>query len=345
MQVKAEAVVFTGADRVARQPLQVEHPVADQVLIQTYYSAISPGTEDMIFKGHFPENSIQDSVINSLSGDFSYPFQYGYALVGEIIAIGDLVAEKWLQQKVFVFHPHQSYALVSVEDCQPIPEHVSLLQALFLPNMESAVNFIMDAAPLIGEKVMVIGQGVVGLLTTALLSRFPLSLLMTSDPVALRRTRSLQAGAMQAINPDDKQQWRMLHHDLFDRSVDGMDLVFELSGRTEALNQAIAMTGFSGRIILGSWYTANDHNLNLGGRFHRSRIRLLSSQVSTLNPEFSGRWDKSRRMQLVWEYLNSIDAERFITGRFALSQCQQAYEANSDKQQSIQTIFCYRNEN
>lgn len=344
MSLEAQAVYYIAENKVTLQSVSVAQPVDDQVLIETYYSAISPGTEDMIFKGLFPQNTIQDTTIKSLSGDFSYPFKYGYALVGEIIAIGKKVEKKWLHSKVFAFHPHQSYALLSLQDCMLIPEQLSMLQALFLPNMEAAINFIMDAAPMMGEKVLVMGQGIVGLLTSALLSRFPLSLLLTCDPLVLRRKCSLQVGAMQTINPNEKLEWQALHQKLFNRDQDGFDLVFELSGNMDALNKALEMTGFSGRILIGSWYSNNEHYLDLGGSFHRSRIRLLSSQVSTINPELSGRWDKARRMQLVWDNLRYINPQRFITHRYPLQQCQQAFEINSEyKHQVIQVILEYNN--
>lgn len=342
MSLEALGVFHTAVKKVTLQSVTVSSPVDDQVLIKTTYSAISPGTEGMIFNGQFPQDSVQDTTINSLSGNFSYPFNYGYALVGEIIAIGSKVEKKWLHKKVFAFHPHQSYALVTIKDCILIPEHISLLQALFLPSMESAINFIMDAAPLIGEKVLVMGQGIVGLLTTALLARFPLSLLISSDPLAFRREYSLQSGATHTINPNKKQEWTSLQQMLSDQATDGLDLVFELSGNIAALNKAIEITGFAGRILIGSWYSNKQHSLDLGGNFHRSRIRLLSSQVSTISPGLTGRWDKKRRMATVWDNIERIDPQRFITHRFPLQQSQQAFELTSSYQdQVIQVIFEY----
>lgn len=342
MTLEAQAVFHTAREQVRLQPLSLPPPQHNQVLIKTHYSAISPGTEGMIFNGRFPQNAVQDATIKSLSGNFCYPFRYGYALVGEIIAIGPAVDNRWLHKKVFAFHPHQTYALAALQDCVAIPEGISLLQALLLPNMESAVNFVMDAAPLLGEKVLVMGQGIVGLLTMTLLRRFPLSLLITADHFALRRQLSSELGAMQTLDPAQPQEWQKLQQLLSDQNRDGLDLVFELSGSLDALDRAIAVTGFAGRIIIGSWYGNSRHSLDLSGNFHRRRIRLLSSQVSTIDPVLAGRWDKARRLALAWNAIGDIDPARFITHRFALHACQQAFVCNSNhKDQVVQVIFDY----
>ncbi len=342
MNLEAQAVFHIAKQRVELRSLPLPPPQHDQVLVKTRYSAISPGTEGMIFEGRFPQNAAQDATIKSLSGNFRYPFRYGYALAGEIIAIGSQVDKRWLHKKVFAFHPHQTYALVALQDCVAIPEQISMLQAILLPNTESAVNFVMDAAPLLGENVLVMGQGIVGLLTTALLHRFPLSLLITADRFALRRDMSLQLGAMHTIDPEQQSDWLKLEQLLSDQHRDGLDLVFELSGNIDALNQAIALTGFAGRILIGSWYGTSRHSLDLSSNFHRRRIRLLSSQVSTVDPVLAGRWDKARRLALVWDTIGGINPEHFITHRFTLHDCREAFECNSNrKDRVIQVIFEY----
>ena len=317
----------------------------DQVLIKTKYSAVSPGTESMIYRGQVSKSHEQDLSIQSLSGNFSYPFPYGYALVGSVIETGATVPSKWLGQQVFAFHPHQSYALASVSDCLLIPDGISPLSALFLANMESALNFVMDAHPNIGDTIMAFGQGIVGLLTTSVLKKLPLMQLITADPIPERRRRSIECGATRSIDPNDPVVLKKLRQSLFEHNslqAPGLDIVFELSGTTKALNQAIGLTGFAGKILIGSWYGIDAESLDLGGDFHRRRIQLISSQVSTINPMLSGRWNKARRIALAWEWIKKIKPEDFITHRFAIEQCQEAFDlisARSDN--AMQVIFEY----
>jgi len=121
---------------------------------------------------------------------------------------------------------------------------------------------------------------------------------------------------------------------------DLFDLTFELSGSPSALNTAIALTDFSGRVVIGSWYGQKRAEIDLGGAFHRSRMRLISSQVSTILPELSGRWDKARRFKVAWNALERLQPERWITHRFSLKDAEQAYQLlDENPQQAIQVIF------
>ncbi len=340
----AIAVVHTAPQSVRLFEYEVATPRSNEVVIDTLYSAISPGTESMIYQGNMPRDSIQDETIKSLSGNFEYPFRYGYSLVGSIVKTGADVDPVWLGKKVFAFHPHCSKALVSIDDCLAIPEDIRPQAALFLPNMETAVNFIMDANPMIGSTVMVFGLGVVGLLTTGILSLLPLHKLIVADPLINRIGQAKNFGALQGINPQDEQQWSALLAQLFNQSDhDGVDLVFELSGNMEALDQAVKVAGFNGKIIVGSWYGMQSKAINMGNHFHKRRLQFISSQVSTLNPAHSGRWDKNRRIRLAWDMIRRLNPEQLISHSFAPSECSKAFATN-DKQldNAIQVIFRYK---
>jgi threonine dehydrogenase-like Zn-dependent dehydrogenase len=212
--------------------------------------------------------------------------------------------------------------------------------------METAVNLIHDAAPILGERVLVLGQGVVGLFVASLLKEFPLKSLVTSDCYEMRREASLAAGADESFDPE--------HINLLEKRIkmdvkrehayaQNFDLTFELSGSPSALNDAIAMTGFHGRIVIGSWYGEKNAAIDLGGSFHRSRIKLISSQVSTIAPELSGRWDKARRFEAAWDALERIQPEKWITHRFSLEEANQAYRLlDENPQETIQVLFTYR---
>jgi threonine dehydrogenase-like Zn-dependent dehydrogenase len=203
--------------------------------------------------------------------------------------------------------------------------------------METAVNLVQDAAPILGERVLVLGQGIVGLLTASLLSEFPLETLVTVDCYELRRRVSPVPDRL-ALDPNSSS----FHEDAEALLCGGADLTFELSGRPETLNDALALTGFSGRIVIGSWYGEKRAEIDLGGAFHRSRIKLISSQVSTLAPELSGRWDKARRFEAVWRALERIKPEKWITHRFSIEEADRAYEMlDKNPAECIQLLLTY----
>ena len=179
-----------GRVKVIEEP--VPQPEAAQVLVEVGYSAISPGTEMLVYRGQWPEKLSRDSSIAALSGDFSYPVSYGYSCVGRVVAVGQAVSDEWLDRRVYGFQPHQSHFCAEVDVLQPIPDDINDHTALFLASMETSVNLLLDGRPLIGEQVIVFGQGIIGLLTTALLARFPLAGLITVDSSANRRLASKQ---------------------------------------------------------------------------------------------------------------------------------------------------------
>jgi 2-desacetyl-2-hydroxyethyl bacteriochlorophyllide A dehydrogenase len=311
-------------------------PGAGMALVRVLFSAISPGTELLIYRGQFPDDMDVDENIPALSGSFKYPLPYGYAAVGRVEAIGKDVAPQWLERLVFAFQPHASYFIAGVSELVPLPEDITPDQAVFLPNMETAVNFVMDGAPLIGERVAVFGQGIVGLLTTALLARFPLASLVTLDRYDLRRQASLRLGAYTSLDPSAPECREALKQLL----PGGADLVYELSGMPAALDTAIATAGFAARVVIGSWYGQKKTALNLGGRFHRSRIRLISSQVSSLAPELSARWTKARRFDVAWEMLRLVQPDRLITRHMPLTAASLAYQILDQRpQETIQIVF------
>ena len=332
------SLYFTGPGQIEVREESCPEPLNHQVLVETKCSAISPGTEGLVFKGLFPEDLTVDATIGDLAGGFSYPLKYGYAAVGQVKATGKGVDRAWEDRWVFAFHPHESHFIADPEDLIPLPPEVTPEQAVFVPNMETAVNFVMDGAPLIGEKVVVFGQGIVGLLTTALLAQFPLGSLLSLDRYPNRRKASLDIGADLSLDPEalSEQNWIEAWF------PSGADLTYELSGAPTALDQAIAITGFAGRVVIGSWYGKKSVQLNLGGQFHRSRIRLISSQVSSIDPGLSGRWTKIRRLALCWEHIRQLRPERLITHRLPIEFASRAYQLlYQTPEKAIQVILTY----
>ncbi|MEN8754199.1 MAG: zinc-binding alcohol dehydrogenase, partial [Desulfobacterales bacterium] len=219
--MKRTVVIFEKpfAVSVIEEPL----PEADagQVLVRNRMSAISPGTELLVYRGQVSDGWPVDSTISSLSGAFGYPLRYGYTSVGQVVVAGPGVDPNWIGRWVFSFQPHQSHYLASPSTLIPLPADINPENALFVPAMETAVNFMMDGQPMIGERVMVLGQGIIGLLTTALLSRFSLSELVTFDRYAFRRQRSLEVGAHKALDPDSQGNVGDPNHILDDEARQG----------------------------------------------------------------------------------------------------------------------------
>ncbi len=331
-------VTFVGPCQAELRFENLPAPLAGQMLVKTCVSAISSGTEMLVYRGQFPGSLAVDENIPALQGDFHYPLCYGYAAVGSVIELGPGLPADWLGRSVFSFQPHTSYFLASPEMVFPLPAGLSLEAACFLPNMETAVNFVQDGAPLLGENALVFGQGIVGLLTAALLSQFPLQSLITADKYSCRREASLALGVTASLDP----QAPGFHEQLRALLPVGADLTYELSGAPDTLNGAIAATMYSGRVVIGSWYGSKPVRLDLGGAFHRSRIRLISSQVSSVAPELSGRWNKSRRFDVAWQAIRRIQPEKWITHRFPHEHAADAYLLlDHSPSESIQVILEY----
>ncbi len=320
------ALYFTEPYRVELREGPLPSPGEGEVRVTVALSGISAGTEMLIYRGLMPRGMETDMTLPALRGKLTYPLKYGYACVGWVDTLGPGVSSAWLGRWVFAFQPHQSHFVTPIDQLFPLPEDIPPDDALFLPNMETAVNFLMDGRPTIGERVVVLGQGVVGLLTTALLSAMPLARLVTVDKYESRLRAARELGAHHTLRADTPQvDQRVLEALNQHPGPTGADLVYELSGTPEALNTAIAVTGFGGRIIVGSWYGNKRGAIDLGGHFHRSRIHIVSSQVSTIAPEHTARWDKPRRLAVAWHRIAELHPSRLITHRFPAHQAQEAY--------------------
>lgn len=313
-----------------------------QLLVRTEVSAISPGTEMLFYRGQVPEGMALDATLDPTLDAMAqragqYPLRYGYSCVGRVVEVAGESLTPWLHRRVFAFVPHASHFWVDPGEVLLVPEGLDPAAAALLPNMETAVNFVMDGQPAIGEQVVVVGQGVVGLLTTALLRQFPLQRLTAVDPIELRRATALRLGADSAIFDED-----LGRSGAPPPGWEPADLVYELSGNPAALNTALALTGFAGRVVIGSWYGQKQAPLNLGGAFHRSRIRLIASQVSTIDPQWRGRWDKDRRFALAWRMLQELQVGFLITHRFPVAEAAGAYRLIDEQpEQAIQVVLTY----
>lgn len=333
------SLYFTAPGRVELREEAVAEPGPDQVVVQALLSGISAGTEMLLYRGQVPPG--EGDGIDTFSADLQYPVCYGYASVGRVLAIGRNVDPGWQDRLVFAFQPHRSHYVAAPDSLLAVPDPLGAEDAVFLPNMETAVNLVQDAEPLLGECALVLGQGVVGLLAAGLLRQFPLQRLVTADRFELRRTASLEIGADASLDPtfDDFHSSALQS---LPASSPRFDLTLEISGNPSALDDAVALTAFSGRIVVGSWYGQKRAPIDLGGRFHRARLSLTSSQVSTISPKLSARWSKARRFAVAWEALGRLRARRWITHQVPFSNAAEAYRLlDQAPEQTLQVVLSY----
>lgn len=348
---------FGGDETVELRRETLPPPGRGEVQVRTHLSAISSGTEKLVYSGNVPRALLRDASIEALRGDTSnktadespYPMPYGYACVGEVIGVGEKVDDDRHGQRVFAFHSHASHFNARAESVISLPETLSNEDAAFLPNVETAVGLVMDGAPTIGERVAVFGLGVVGLLTVSLLSKIPLDVLVAIDPNERRRGWAREAGASHVASPDEATRIRDIlridpasAQDPTENEAAGADLVFELSGYPDAVNDALDACGYGGRLIVGSWYGTKPAAIDLGGRFHRQHVSIRSSQVSTIGPEHRPRWSKQRRMSLALDYCQRLQPSKGWTGTQQVTNAADVYKRlAAEKTESLYTLFTY----
>ena len=332
--MKARQLWFTAPGKIEIRQQELGALAPDEVLVRTKVSGISAGTEMLVYRGQLPQDMALDVSINAFKDlDASYPLPYGYACVGHIQETGSAL-DKWLEgKKVFAFQPHASHFVSKLDQLIFLSDEVSQEAGTFLANMETAVNFLIDGAVQPDEKIAIIGMGVVGQLLNTVLNQLPVKEIKAIDTIKSRRDLAANEMLTVSAGSDDKE--------LLD-SGNAFDLVFEISGNPEALNLAIQLSNFAGRIIVGSWYGNKAARINLGGAFHRNRLKIISSQVSTISPEHTLEWTKEKRLQKAMNLIAELNVEKYITHRFPLSQAEKAYQLlDKDAEKALQVIFTY----
>lgn len=331
---------------IREQPLPPLRP--GQILVKSHCSAISAGTEMLVYRGQLPTGIALDATLDSLQQQQTYPLPYGYACVGRVERLGAGVDFGWQDKLVFSFQPHASHFIATPDQLMILPDDIEPEAAVFLANMETAVNLVLDGNPALGERVAVLGQGIVGLLLSSLLAQFPLAELHALDGIEQRRARALALGVKQVYDPASAGQIAELKQSLrlpVQLSATpgaGADLIYEVSGVPEAMNLAIDLCSFSGRIVVGSWYGSKSARVELGGAAHRNRIKFISSQVSTIAPELTGRWDKARRFLTAWDMIRRVRPQQLISHRVPLDQADSIYQLlDQAPEQVLQAIFSY----
>lgn len=319
-------------------------PSPSHVTIRTKFSAISAGTELLTYNRLLPSNLPFESTFSSASQQENAPTSSGYSLVG-IVENAPANSGFSHGDAVFCFHNHTSLFHALPSELQRIPNGISPLNAVLLPNVETALSLVMDANPLPGENVAVIGQGIVGLLTVAVLKQLhPMCKVIAIEPRSDRRQLAKAANANLALDPTSKTYNNDLREGL-SPDIEGVDVAIEVSGTGSGLNCAIDATRDYGKVIIGSWYGMKEVKLDvLGGKFHRSHIQIIASQVSEVPKWIEGRWTKERRFRLAWDLVRLIEpAKRFKLELVKVERAQQAFRALSQGEW-LQVVFSYDGE-
>ena len=264
------------------------------ITVQTLFSGISRGTESLVFHGRVPRSEYSTMRAPFQDGDFPWPVKYGYANVGEVI---DGPAEL-LGQTVFCLYPHQNRYRVPASAVTPLPKGLPAERAILAANMETAVNGLWDGAPAVGDRIAVVGLGVVGLLVAWLASRIPGTRVTAIDTNPERQAVAEQLG----LNFSTES------------GADDHDLVIHASGHPSGLETALGMAGQEATIVEMSWYGDQLVSAPLGAAFHPRRLTLKSSQVGQIAPSRVPRWNYAKRLALALELLQDDTLDALITG-------------------------------
>jgi len=270
--------------------------LGDGVKVDMLYSGISRGTERLIFEGRVPESEHGRMRGPAMEGQFPAPVKYGYCAVGRV-AEGALAG-----RAVFALHPHQTSFRAPEATLTPLPEGLPPARAVLAANMETALTLLWDSGAGPGDRIAVIGAGVVGASAACLAARLP------GAEVTLIDTNADRAALAEALGCRFAQP---------DAAPPECDVILHLSASAEGLATAIACAGQEATIVEGSWYGAGETPAPLGGAFHSRRLRLISSQVGHIPAARAPRWSHARRIGKALELLTDPVFDRLISGETA----------------------------
>lgn len=270
----------------------------DMVRVETEFSAISRGTESLVWRNAVPASQVEAMRAPFQVGRFPAPVKYGYIAVGRV---GD-GPEELRGRDVFCLHPHQNRFQVPADMAVPLPDGLPTARAVLAANMETAVNACWDAAPVIGERIAVVGAGVVGCLTAYLVAQMPGTRVALIDPLEDKRGVANALG-LAFRTPEEAESAKA-----------SCDLVIHASGNPAGLAQALDLAGLEGRVVEMSWYGDQAVPLPLGEGFHSRRLSLISSQVGRLPAHRQARWSHRARMSLALDLLRDPVFDALITG-------------------------------
>jgi 2-desacetyl-2-hydroxyethyl bacteriochlorophyllide A dehydrogenase len=311
----ARAVRFVAPYQVEVADVAVREPGSGDVVVRAEISGISGGTEMLAYRGELDSTIPKDEALGGLAGSFEYPFTYGYSAVGTVETSRSDVREG---ERVFAFHPHQTRFVVPAADVVSVGDCDPRAAALF-PLVETALQISLDTGIRYREVAAVLGLGPVGILTAILLVRSG-AVVVGSDPKPWRR-EAAQACGLEAVDPDG----------LADAVAAatrgrGADFIVEATGNPEALGESLGLLSKEGVAMVVSWYGMKAVTLPLGGDFHRRRLEIRSSQVSTIGHR-AARWDRGRRLETTQGLLSELPLSLLASHTFPFEHAPEAYAA------------------
>ena len=286
-------VVEPGRGEIRAERLPPLEP--GMVQVRTRYSAVSRGTEALVFRGEVPATEYQRMRAPFQAGDFPAPVKYGYISVGEV----EQGTEELVGRLVYCLYPHQTRYQVPADAVFPLPDGVPAQRAVLAANLETAINGLWDAAPHIGDRIAVVGGGTLGCLAAWLCGRIPGCQVELIDRNP-RRAEVAGALGVECRGPS--------------AATPDADLVIHASGTPAGLASALELAAFEARVLELSWFGDQSVPLPLGRAFHQRRLTLRSSQVGSIAAAQRARWDHRRRMQLTLSLLTDAALDVLITG-------------------------------
>ncbi|SFR47901.1 hypothetical protein SAMN05216203_0674 [Marinobacter daqiaonensis] len=283
-----------GTGEIAPGRLDETGGARDWVEMDTLFSGVSRGTEALVFNGQVPPSEYERMRAPFQQGDFPGPVRYGYMSVGRVTG----GPEDLRGRAAFCLFPHQRRYRVPAAAVTPLPSGVTPERAVLAANMETAINGLWDATPRVGDRIAVVGCGVVGCLVAWLARRIPGTRVTAIDPNPAREAVLRELGV----------DWHA------HGGSDDHDLVFHTSGHPSGLETALSLSGNEARIIEMSWYGETAVEAALGGSFHSRRLTLRSSQVGQISPAQAPRWSYRDRMALALSLLTDETLDALITG-------------------------------
>jgi 2-desacetyl-2-hydroxyethyl bacteriochlorophyllide A dehydrogenase len=303
---KARSFWIVGRQKAELRDEELPDAGKGEVSVRTIYGAISRGTERLVWHGAVPRSEAERMRAPFQSGTFPWPVKYGYIAVGRV----DDGPAKLRGRAVFCLHPHQDRFVVPADAVMPLPSGLPPRRAVLAANMETAINALWDAKPLAGERIGVIGAGVVGILVARLAAQIPGTSVELIDINGAKRRIASRLG-IEFATPA--------------RAAGNADLVFHASGNPKGLETALKLAGAEARIVELSWYGQQRASLSLGEDFHARRLTLMSSQVGALPAAMLPRWDRKKRMELALALLKDPIFDLLLTGESGFSELPEAY--------------------
>ena len=298
----AAALWYEACGKCAVKPVELAPPQRGEARVRTLWSAVSRGTERLVFSGEIPPGERQRMRAPMQEGEFSFPVKYGYCAAG---IVEDGPAE-WLGRKVFVMHPHQDRFNAPLTALTPVPDSIPLRRAALAANMETVLNAVWDSGAGPGDRIVIVGAGLIGLLTASIAARLPGADVTVTDISEARRGMCDAIGArFVRIPADDLSQ------------AAGADIVFHSSGTQAGLSAAMDMAGFEGCVVELSWHGDHAVSVPLGGAFHSQRLRLVSSQVGSVSAARRPRWTHARRLSKALSLLDDARLDALITAEIS----------------------------